>query len=107
MVRISHIDTPQDLPLFVSLSIPVPVPHEDKSRLMRDNHPILIKGQPVRNSETIREDRRLVRSPITIRILQDKNLIMGNITWNSAGERRHRHNPEAPSGVKGDLLRVP
>ena len=107
VVCIGDIDTPQDLPLFVSFSIPIPVPHEDEPRLVGDNHPIIIKGQPVRNREMVREDRRLVRPPITIRIFQDKNFIMGKITWDSPWERRHRHNPEATPGVEGDLLRVP
>ena len=114
MMRIRRVKPVQHPLAHVRAIIPIRVLQEQQVRLRRHQHATLEKFQPRRHMQPARENRRLVRAPVAVRVLQNHDLVIRPRAPRRVAVpqrlilriARHRHHPQPPARVERHLHRV-
>lgn len=103
VMGIGHIDAAEEFVFGIGFAIAVEVVHEPEARLLGNDHAGFGEGDAVEGIESFGEGGAAIGFAIVVGIFQDEEFIFGRKTWDCVREGRHGDDPQAASGVEGNL----
>ena len=103
VMGVGDIDTTEEFALGVGTVVSIGVLHEPEARLLGDDDAIVMEGDAIECIKAFDEGGELVGFSVLVGVFEDDDFIWRGEAGNGVGEGGHGDDPEAATGIKGDL----